>query len=211
MEPTWGPPGSCRPRAGPHVGPVNLLSGIVSMLVQWCLRPQWNSMPREWRHTLDVQFKYMCTAKGLWIINIKDLNWVKKECWSWWHHQMETFSTLLAFCVGNSPVTGEFPSQRPVTWSFDVFFDLCLNKLLIKQSWDWWFETPSRSLWHHCNGTLMNIVILNMMYVLQLHGCILCRNIMSWPTMLWLDLTIDCFWQPSQYQDVTIHAQELTL
>ena len=38
------------------------------------------------------------------------------------HHQMETFSALLAFCEGNSPVTGEFPSQRPVMWSFDVFF-----------------------------------------------------------------------------------------
>ena len=31
--------------------------------------------------------------------------------WSWWRHQMETFSTLLAICVGNSPVTGEFPTQ----------------------------------------------------------------------------------------------------
>ena len=35
---------------------------------------------------------------------------------------METFSALLALCVGNSPATGEFPSQRPVTQSFDVFF-----------------------------------------------------------------------------------------
>ena len=35
---------------------------------------------------------------------------------------------LLALCAGNSLVTGEFPSQRPVTWSFGVFFDLCLNK-----------------------------------------------------------------------------------
>ena len=43
---------------------------------------------------------------------------------------METFSALLALCVGNSPVTGEFPSQRPVTRSFDVFFDLRLNKRL---------------------------------------------------------------------------------
>ena len=40
---------------------------------------------------------------------------------------METFSALLAICAGNSPVTGEFPAQRPVTWSFDVFFDLRLN------------------------------------------------------------------------------------
>ena len=37
---------------------------------------------------------------------------------------METFSALLALCVGNSPVTGEFPSQRPVTQTFDIFFDL---------------------------------------------------------------------------------------
>ena len=35
---------------------------------------------------------------------------------------METFSALLALCEGNSPVTGEFPSQRPVTRSFDAFF-----------------------------------------------------------------------------------------
>ena len=71
--------------------------------------------------------------------------------YSWWRDQMETFSALLALCAGNSPVTGEFPSQRPVTRSFDVFFDLHLNKRLSKQSWGWWFETPSRPLWRHCN------------------------------------------------------------
>ena len=52
---------------------------------------------------------------------------------------------------GNSPVTGEFPSQRPVRRGFDVFFDLHLNKQFSKQPWGWWFETPSRSLWRHCN------------------------------------------------------------
>ena len=46
---------------------------------------------------------------------------------------------------------GEFPIQRPVTRSFDVFFDLRLNKRLSKQPWCWWFETPSRSLWRHRN------------------------------------------------------------
>ena len=46
---------------------------------------------------------------------------------------------------------GEFPAQRPVTRSFDVFFDLHLNKRLSKQSWGWWFQTPSWSLWRHCN------------------------------------------------------------
>ena len=45
---------------------------------------------------------------------------------------METFSALLALCVGNSPAIGEFPTQRPVTRSFDDFFDLRLNKQLSK-------------------------------------------------------------------------------
>ena len=70
----------------------------------------------------------------------------------WWRHQMETFSALLAFCAGNSPVHGEFPTQRPVTRSFDIFFDLRLNKRLSKQSWGWWSETPSSSLWRHRNA-----------------------------------------------------------
>ena len=48
---------------------------------------------------------------------------------------------------------GEFPTQRPVTRSFGVFFDLRLNKRLSKQLWGWWFETLSWSLWRHCNGT----------------------------------------------------------
>ena len=72
-------------------------------------------------------------------------------CSTWWRHQMETFSALLALGAVNSPVTGEIPSKRTVTRSFDVFFDLRLNERLSKQSWGWWFETPSRSLWRHCN------------------------------------------------------------
>ena len=50
---------------------------------------------------------------------------------------MKTFSALLDLCAGNSPVTDEFPAQSPVTRSFDVFFDLRMNKLLSKQSWGW--------------------------------------------------------------------------
>ena len=46
---------------------------------------------------------------------------------------METFSALLAICAGTSPVPGEFPTQRPVTRSFDVYFELRPNKRLI---WD---------------------------------------------------------------------------
>ena len=47
---------------------------------------------------------------------------------------------------------GEFPTQRPVTRSFDVFFDLRLNKRLSIQPWGWWFETLSWSLWRHRNA-----------------------------------------------------------
>ena len=72
----------------------------------------------------------------------------------WWRPQIETFSALLAICAGNSPVTGEFLAQRPVSRSFDVFFDLRLNRRLSKQSWGWWFETLSRPLWRHCNAMI---------------------------------------------------------
>ena len=74
---------------------------------------------------------------------------------TWWRHQMETFSTLLAICAGNSPFPSEFPIQRPVTQSFDVFFILRPNKRLSKQWWGWWFETPS--LWRHYNESQMFI------------------------------------------------------
>ena len=47
--------------------------------------------------------------------------------------------------------TDEFPAQRPVTRSFDVFFDLRPNERLSKQPWGWWFDTPSRPLWRHSN------------------------------------------------------------
>ena len=46
---------------------------------------------------------------------------------AWWSHQMETFSVFLALCSGDSPDSGEFPAERPVTWSYDVFFDLRPN------------------------------------------------------------------------------------
>ena len=60
---------------------------------------------------------FMCQIYGL-LLSVR-MSEVKPN--SWWRHQMETFSVLLAFCAGNSPDPGEFPSQRPVAWSFDVF------------------------------------------------------------------------------------------
>ena len=78
---------------------------------------------------------------------------------AWWHRQMETFSALLALCDGNSPVAGEFHAQRPVTRSFDVFFDLRLNQPLSKQSWGWWSETPPSPLWRLCNVLLRRTAV----------------------------------------------------
>ena len=101
----------------------------------------------------------------------------------WWSHHMETYSALLAICAGNSPDPGEFPTQRPVTRSFDVYFDLRLNKRLSKQSWGWWFETPSRQLWCHRNRMRMyNVTITSdcLWKISLCRGVILTRVILLW-------------------------------
>ena len=94
---------------------------------------------------------------------------------------METFSALLTNCAGNSPVPGEFPAQRPVTRSFDVFFDLHPSKRSSKQWWGWWFETPSCPLWCHLNGQqvdpgsgdgLSPIVVFSLIFSLNLSSLI---------------------------------------
>ena len=71
-----------------------------------------------------------------------------------------TESNTYTSCAGNSPVTGGFPTQRPVTRSFDIFFDLRLNKRLSKQCWGWWFETLSRPLKLHCNDHQTFVLLL---------------------------------------------------
>ena len=120
----------------------------------------------------------------------------------WWRHQMETFSALLALCAGNSPVSGEFPAQRPVTRSFDVFFDLHLNKRLSKKWWGWWFETPVRPLWRHCNAAVLwwrcsvpstsdtetTLLTLTCWVVLNITKYILTFSIVTW---ILLDPSID--------------------
>ena len=111
-----------------------------------------------------VQIKYICVIRAytafyifaLLPVDLLSLWAISVQFYSNPHimrrHHMETFSVLLAFCAGNSPVTGEFPAQRPVTRSFDVFFDLRLNQQWSKQMTRRWFETPSYSLWRCCNA-----------------------------------------------------------
>ena len=75
---------------------------------------------------------------------------------------------VTGLCAGNSPVTGEFTAQRPVTRSFDTSVDLRLNKRqLSKQLWGWWFETPSRPSWRHCND--FHIFLYSIIWVR--YGC----------------------------------------
>ena len=98
----------------------------------------------------------------------------------------------------NSPVGA---TQRPVTRSFDVFFDLCLNKRLSKQSWGWWFETLTSPLWRHRNGNptwnwaLLGIVIFKV--------CIFCMNNMETYTR-WISVRV-------QYYSVSMLPNNMTL
>ena len=76
---------------------------------------------------------------------------------TWWRHQME------------------IPAQRPVTRSFDVFFDLRLNNRLSKQSWGWWSETLPCPFWRHCNEIthdISTVTIFVQIYSRQAHWII---------------------------------------
>ena len=67
-------------------------------------------------------------------------------------------------------VWGIHRSQRPVTRSFDIFFDLLPNNRWTKQSWGWWFETPSRSFWRHCNATSYVWKLLHFQYCIKMYN-----------------------------------------
>ena len=95
----------------------------------------------------------------------------------------------------------EFPTQRPVTRSFDVFFDLRLNKWLSKQPWGWWFETTLWSLWRQCNGPQQKIWTwshMNNLFGLQFsrsllkfrHRCVTTPR----KTMGCIDISISWYW-----------------
>ena len=94
-------------------------------------------------------------------IEINSRPWNPEQIFQYIHHDVikwKHFPRYWPFVrvIHRSP--GEFPTQRPMTRSFDVFFDLCLNKRLSKQSWGWWFEMLLSPLWRHCNV----IISLNM-------------------------------------------------
>ena len=153
MGPTWSPSGADRTQVGAMLAPWTLLSGGFKVLPRqqgpgratknktwgssWCRlshegwhrRLLWQPpMPPvttkvvSGRVLVSVYNKIRASViMSPWGLSGKK---TKKQKYTRWRHQMEKFSALLALCVGNSPVTGEFPAQRPVTRSFDAFFDL---------------------------------------------------------------------------------------
>ena len=148
---------------GPHIGPMNFTvwkvthalwnyvtgAGVIKRFPDNKVHganvgPRWDRQGLGGPHVGHMNFV-------IWVVHVP-IKW-RWNIWmnTWWYHQMKTFSALQALCAGNSPVTDEFPSKRPVKRSFDVFFDLRLNKRLSKQTRRRWLETPSRSLWRHCN------------------------------------------------------------
>ena len=112
-------------------------------VIKWEHFPCYWADDTWWRHQMGtfsmlLSWWHMMTSSNGNIFHVTELmthddviKWEHFSCYwaddTWWRHQMGTFSMLLALCEGNPPVTGGFPSQRPVSWSFDVFFDLCLS------------------------------------------------------------------------------------
>ena len=117
------------------------------------------------KRSLSLNFSGSCGELSCWIIGFAWLGYLRVivvrtlfkrlltyDQWgstewqeTWWRHQMNTFSALLALWVGKSPVNS--PHKGQWRGSLIFFFDLRLSK----QSWGWWSETPSRPLCRNCN------------------------------------------------------------
>ena len=126
---------------------LNWILARARLFIMFFLFVLFHNLFRNFIHSSLVLFKISIwfTDNQRLVVNLPE---------SWWRHQMETFSALLAICARNSLVSGEVPAQRPVTRSFDGLFDLRVNIRLSKQSWGWLCETPSRPLWRHCSDTM---------------------------------------------------------
>ena len=103
------------------------------------------------------------------------------------------------------PLCGEFtsdrwiPLKRPVTRSFDDFFYLGLNKRLSKQSRGWWFKTPSRPLWRHCNVIAVLVVVI----IIHCHG--LWRHVFEIIGKLISKSSLTLLWRHNEHGGVSNH------
>ena len=111
----------------------------------------------------------------------------------------------------DSPLTGEFPSQRPVKRSFDIFFDPSLNIRLSKQSGSCWFETSSHRLWCHCNvyGTLMAIfvrAIINTVILVLHQSYAVIGNLVIYESRIYFGLTYCAKIPEIQFGPMNMHV-----
>ena len=73
-----------------------------------------------------------------------------------WKHFPRYWSDVRG--IHRSPVNPPHNGQ----WRKALMFSLIcvLNNRLSKKSWGWWLETPSRSLWRHCNANWIQNIVL---------------------------------------------------
>ena len=128
-----------------QISPKPPLSNVASTLLTRLINHEWKYSWIHIKYNIYILMLYVseqrnlhCSGPGISRENHDDV--IK------WKHFLRNWPLC-----GEFTGPGEFPAQRPVTRSFDVFFDLRLNKRFSKQSWGWWFETLSRPVWRHCN------------------------------------------------------------
>ena len=122
--------------------------------------------------------------KGQWRVIIQSVpfkTWYNTT--RYWHDdviQCKHFPRYWPFVRGihRSPVNSTHTGQ----WRGALMFSLIcvLNKRLSKRSWGWWFETPPRSLWRHCNDTVDHWSDFALTKKGWAIGCLLWVLIMIW-------------------------------
>ena len=142
------------------------------------------SMKCMWKCHLQYDNFFLCRNMLTHLVLKPKYTWITVTTIPWM--LMSLFltkpSTMMTSSNGNifrvtGPLCGEFtgprwiPTQRPVTQSFDVYFDLRKNKRLGKQSWGWWFGTLSWSLLRHRNDQWIELCSTNVSL------CKMCKNL----------------------------------
>ena len=192
MWPTWGPPGSCRPQMGPHIGHMNLAIRVEVHTIMPMIPSRYNTLLQLihhtllWRHygcdsvsnhqpheqllnrlfrrrskkTSKLRVTGLCAGKSSGTDEFPTQMASNAENVSiWWRHHVCTVARILEvtsatlnnnndFCMKRRCVSNKCNFNRRQTAmssSTGVFFNLRLIKRLSKQSWGWWFETPSWS------------------------------------------------------------------
>ena len=122
-----------------HQSPTFLL--ILKRNHRWCRKRfhDIDGLAQDWSNSIAnaLELLQFCTKASTWCDHDDVIKWI--------------YFRITGPLWGEPPIIGGLPSKRLVARKFDVFFDLRLNKRLSKQSRCRWFETPSRSLWRHCN------------------------------------------------------------